>query len=301
MTRPKSKDTPEKLRDYLRGGTLKAGDRLPGERELAESLGIGRTALRPALEELEEQGFLRRQPQQGTYLVEIPPPAVSGASVMLVAPFRGNDGPGAAAEAGWLYRVTSAFERTAKPAGIDLTLVDQSPHSADPCSIKQIAHDAIDAGVQATVLLHPLGTREKIACALALLHDHDVHPIIVSARTYPGLASQVYFDSGWGSYLATRYLITRGHRRIGYAGAPSGHEWLHERLLGYRQALAVAEIDANNDYVWLHGEGERQVCHEDGVYAFERWMAFPQELRPTAVVSANDLVALGFLDRKSVV
>ena len=38
MTRQKSKYTLERLRDYLRGGTLKAGDRLPGERELAETL-----------------------------------------------------------------------------------------------------------------------------------------------------------------------------------------------------------------------------------------------------------------------
>jgi LacI family transcriptional regulator len=215
---------------------------------------------------------------------------------VLAAPFRGNDGPGAAAEAGWLYRVTSAFERTAKPAGVDLTLIDQSPHSTDPCSIKQIAHDAIDAGVQAAVLVHPLGTKEKIACALALLQDHNVHPIIVSARTYSGLASQVYFDSGWGSYLATRYLITRGHRKIGYAGAPTGHEWLHERLAGYRQALAVGEIDLNDEYVWLQEEGERLVCSDDGIHAFQKWLALSEEIRPTAVVSANDMVALGFLD-----
>lgn len=295
MTRQKSKDTPEKLRDYLRSGTVKAGDRLPGERELADSLGIGRTALRPALEELEEQGFLRRLPQQGTYLVEIPPPAASGASIMFVAPFRGNDGPGAAAEAGWLYRVTSAFERTAKPAGADLVLVDQSPQANDPCSIKQIAHNAIDAGVQAAVLVHPLGTKEKIACALALLHDHNVHPVIVSARNYPGLASQVYFDSGWGSYLATRHLLTRGHRRIGYAGAPSGHEWMRERLIGYRQALAVAEIDGNDDWVWQADEGERMPEQEDGVFAFKKWLALPANNRPTALVAANDLVALGIL------
>ncbi len=48
---------------------------------------------------------------------------------MLIAPFRGIGGTGQAAEAGWLYRVTSAFERTARRAGADpvtiLTALDE--------------------------------------------------------------------------------------------------------------------------------------------------------------------------------
>ena len=296
MSRQKSKDTHTKLRDFLRGGTLQAGKRLPGEREMAALLGIGRTALRSALEEMEAQGFLRRQPQSGTFLVAIPPPSVSGTAIMLVAPFQGAGGTGQAAEAGWLYRVTSAFERTAGQAGAALILMDQSPSADDPCSIKDMAHRAVAAGVKAAALLHPLGTREKIACALSILHDHDVHPIIVSTRSYPGLASQVYFDSGWGAYLATRHLLTRGHVRIGFAGASSGHEWVRERREGYRQALAASEVPGDAAWVWLPEEDERLPRREDGVSAFEHWQALPADARPTALVAANDVVALGILD-----
>jgi len=295
MSRQKSKDNHTKLRDFLRSGTLQPGERLPGERELAGFLGVGRTALRPVLEELEAQGFLRRQPQSGTFLVAVPPPLISGTTVMLVAPFQGAGGTGQAAEAGWLYRVTSAFERTARYAGAGLILLDQSPHASDPCSVKDMAHWAMAAGAQATVLLHPLGTREKIACALSILHDHEVHPVIVSARTYPGLASQVYFDSGWGAYLATRHLLTRGHTRIGFAGASVGHEWVRERLAGYRQALAASEVAGDAAWVWLTEEGERLPRREDGDSAFERWRALPAGARPTALVAANDVVALGIL------
>jgi len=296
MARQKSKDNHTKLRDFLRGGTLPSGGRLPGERELAQILGVGRAALRPALEELEAQGFLRRRPQSGTFLVSIPPPLVSGASVLLAAPFRGAGGTGQAAEAGWLYRVTSAFERAAGQAGAALTLMDQSPPSEAPCSVKDIAHRAAAAGVRAAVLLHPLGTREEIACALSILHDHDVHPVIVSSRTYPGLASQVYFDSGWGAYLATRHLLTRGHTRIGFVGAASGHEWVRERHEGYRQALAASEVGGDAAWVWLPEEGERLPRREDGAAAFAHWRALPAGARSTALVAANDVVALGILD-----
>ena len=296
MSRQKSKDNQTKLHGFLRGGTLQAGERLPGERELAGALGIGRTALRAALVELEAQGFLRRQPQSGTFLIAVPPPLASGTAVMLAAPFQGAGGTGQAAEAGWLYRVTSAFERTAGHAGAELIVMDQSPLSGDPCSVKDIAHRAVAAGVKAAVLLHPLGTREKIACALSILHDHDVHPVIVSTRTYPGLASQVYFDSGWGAYIATRHLLTRGHRRIGFAGASTGHEWVRERREGYRQALAASEVSGDAAWVWLPEDGERLPRREDGASAFERWRALPAGARPTALVAANDVVALGILD-----
>lgn len=296
MSRRKSKDNHTKLRDFLRSGTLQAGERLPGERELAQALGVGRTALRPALEELEAQGFLRRQPQSGTFLVAVPPPLVSGTVVMLVAPFQGAGGTGQAAEAGWLYRVTSAFERTTRHAGAELILTDQSPHAGDPCSVKDMAHRAVAAGAQAAVFLHPLGTREKIACALSILHDHEVHPVIVSSRTYPGLASQVYFDSGWGAYLAARHLLTHGHVHIGFAGASVGHEWVRERLAGYRQALAASEVAGDAAWVWLPDEGERLPRREDGTSAFEQWRALPAGARPTALVAANDVVALGILD-----
>ena len=296
MSRQKNKDNHLRLRDLLRGGTLQIGDRLPGERELAQVLGVGRTALRPALEELEAQGFLRRQPQSGTFLVAIPPPFVSGTTIMLVAPFQGAGGTGQAAEAGWLYRVTSAFERTAGQAGAELILMDQSHSAGDPCSVKDMARRAVAAGVKAAVLLHPLGTREKVACALSILHDHDVHPVIVSTRSYPGLASQVYFDSGWGAYLATRHLLTRGHTRIGFAGASLGHEWVRERREGYRQALAASEVAGDAAWVRLPEEGERLPRREDGVLAFEMWRAQPAAARPTALVAANDVVALGILD-----
>jgi len=296
MSRHKSRDNHTKLRDFLRSGTLQPGGRLPGERELAQALGVGRTALRPALEELVAQGFLRRQPQSGTFLVAVPPPLMSGTKVVLMAPFQGAGGTGQAAEAGWLYRVTSAFERTARHAGAELILLDQSPHAGDLCSVKDMAHRVVAAGVKAAVLLHPLGTREKIACALSILHDREVHPVIVSSRTYPGLASQVYFDSGWGAYLATRHLLTRGHARIGFAGASVGHEWVRERLDGYRQALAASEVAGDAAWVWLPEEGERLPRREDGVLAFEQWRALPPNSRPTALVAANDVVALGILD-----
>ena len=288
--KPKHSANYAAVRDYLRRSGLGAGERLPGEREVAGHLGIGRAALRAALEQLEAEGTLQRRPQSGTFLLAVPPPQSPGARIALIAPLQGER------DAGWLHRVISALERTVRPAGGELLLRDQSPQAADPCSVKELVQDAADRGAQAAVLLHPLGTKEKIAHALALLHDRNVHPLIVSARTYSGLASQVYFDSGWGAYLATRHLIQSGHTRLGFAGASRGHEWVRERLAGYQSALEAADLVRPAEWVWLPDDGERLSAAADGAVALDGWLRLPAARRPTAVVAASDVVALGLLD-----
>lgn len=47
------------IRSDIRNGKLRPGDKLPSERELAETLGVGRPAVREALRSLEEAGILQ--------------------------------------------------------------------------------------------------------------------------------------------------------------------------------------------------------------------------------------------------
>src|SRR5205085_519502 len=109
-----------------------------------------------------------------------------------------------------------------------------------------LVHEAVEGGANAAVLLNPAGPHEKIVCALGMLHDRNIQPIVVSSKSFPGLASQVYFDSGWGVYLATRHLLANGHRRIAFAGGPAETEWIAERLTGYRNALEAFDLAADS-------------------------------------------------------
>lgn len=54
------------IRNLISNGTLKAGDRLPSERELADRFAIGRGYVREAVRKLEFHGVLRTFPQSGT-------------------------------------------------------------------------------------------------------------------------------------------------------------------------------------------------------------------------------------------
>src|SRR6478609_5617562 len=53
-------------------GEFGSGDRLPGEPELARSLGVSRSSLRAAIALLEEDGLVRRLHGSGTYVTDRP-------------------------------------------------------------------------------------------------------------------------------------------------------------------------------------------------------------------------------------
>ncbi|MFJ8539458.1 FadR/GntR family transcriptional regulator [Streptomyces sp. NPDC093591] len=56
------------LDHLLTSGRLRAGDRLPSERELAETFGVGRSAVREALKSLSLLGLLEIRQGDGTYV-----------------------------------------------------------------------------------------------------------------------------------------------------------------------------------------------------------------------------------------
>ncbi|ASN53103.1 GntR family transcriptional regulator [Sinomonas sp. R1AF57] len=77
------------IENSLRSGELKLGDRLPGERALAEQFGISRASVRDAIRSLEVLGVLRSAtgsgPNSGTIVVSDPSSALGVALRMHVA------------------------------------------------------------------------------------------------------------------------------------------------------------------------------------------------------------------------
>ena len=78
----------EKLRQALACGQWRSGEMLPGQRELAEQLGISRPSLREALTVLETLGLVRSMPGKGVLVLDpdsselvLATPAVAEASL----------------------------------------------------------------------------------------------------------------------------------------------------------------------------------------------------------------------------
>jgi len=62
-----------RLAEDVRSGALAPGERLPGERELARRLGVGRSSVREAIAALQVDGVVVTRPGSGTYVADAPP------------------------------------------------------------------------------------------------------------------------------------------------------------------------------------------------------------------------------------
>ncbi|MBM7586490.1 DNA-binding LacI/PurR family transcriptional regulator [Bacillus pakistanensis] len=88
---------------------------------------------------------------------------------------------------------------------------------------------------------------------------------------------------------ATDYLLNLGHQRIAFIGGDLNLVVTVERLLGYEKSLRDAGIELVNEYV-IHEE----FLQEGGKEAVKELMQLAQP--PTAMVVADDLMALGVLN-----
>ncbi len=72
-----------RIMDYIRGRQLQPGDRLPSERDFAERLHIGRSAVREAIATLVALRVVQARPNSGIYLRRLDKDSSFEASVML--------------------------------------------------------------------------------------------------------------------------------------------------------------------------------------------------------------------------
>jgi len=66
------------IQEQIVSGRLKAGVKLPSERQLCEILGVSRGYVRKALSRLEHYGLIKTLPQRGTIVAEMGSKAISG-------------------------------------------------------------------------------------------------------------------------------------------------------------------------------------------------------------------------------
>lgn len=135
------------------------------------------------------------------------------------------------------------------------------------------------------ILSLPIGESE-----VRRLIDHSL-PTVLVEYPHPKL-NCVEIDDAEGGYMATTYLLGKGHRRIAFLGDTDLPEYsIHPvslRLSGFRRALKEARIKLPDTFVRLapySQEQTRKVANE--------LLNLPEP--PTAIFAATDFQALGVL------
>ena len=162
-----------------------------------------------------------------------------------------------------------------------------TPEQRDAC-FQLIPHRRQADGV----LIISLSPRDD--CEVASLRRAEV-PIVLIDADHPDVTSlpRVVVDDVAGGRIATDYLLSLGHRRVGFVGDQSDNPfhftWSRDRLCGYRQALKAAGLPARPEHC-AEGDASRDGARR----AAHAMLAAPA--RPTAIVAANDARAVGVLE-----
>lgn len=100
----------------------------------------------------------------------------------------------------------------------------------------------------------------------------------------------VVSSSFYGSYEMTHYLITMGHKKIGYVGTLGYTESITDRYFGYCKALMESGIEERKD--WIIKDRDKK----EGTIGIQYEFKLPEEL-PTAFVCNNDVSAYALISQ----
>jgi len=114
--------------------------------------------------------------------------------------------------------------------------------------------------------------------------------VLVNRSLEDGSAPAVTVDDALGIRLAVEHIADLGHTRIGHVSGPQNLSTGHRRYLGFVEAMTDAGLEVRSEYVrfskWFTEDEGARVCAE--------LLDAAGDL--TAIVAANDLLALGCYD-----
>lgn len=252
------------LRAEVQSGAF--GERLPAENELATKYRISRMTLRRALAALAEEGLLDPRQGAGTFVRAGAGQARTVALVVAPDMVVHQEDPYhqqvvvslmyACAARGWMLRIA--------PSATDLGSRFSAGRGVSVSGCIAVGFGGHDHG---------------------LLADIPIPVVCVDGEPLSGTPS-VLPDNAAGTASAVDRLIALGHRDIAHIAGSSDKLAGRERLAAFLTAMSRAGLSVREGAII-----PSTFLLEDGYQAMATWWKGP--VRPTAVVCANDMMAIG--------
>lgn len=126
----------------------------------------------------------------------------------------------------------------------------------------------------------------------SLLELTRLGPVVLVDEQLPGFdLPAVVSDNRRGARELARHVLEQGHRRVTVIGGPRELWTAQQRLAGYREAFAAAGMDPDEVPVLVGDYHQSSGCE-----LAAQALAVGVEDRPTALLCANDLMAIGALE-----
>ncbi len=238
------------LRREIGEGRLPAGEQLPSMRQIADDLGVSLGIVKQALNTLTSEGYLKSSPRRGVFVSR---PRSSVRDVALVLPMLTNE---------QMVRVIAGVRKGL--AGTNLRLVIQAADADYETELHLLEY--LDPALVAGAIIYPPGVAQN-AEPLARLRDRGIPVVqVVQAMDYSS-TDAVVVDGFQQGRTAMKYLLDKGHRRIGFVDTTADAATFDEIREGMQAALeatelswedlrrvALSEADLDADTPWANGE-----------------------------------------------
>lgn len=124
---------------------------------------------------------------------------------------------------------------------------------------------------------------------IALMEEEQMPYVVLPRRVSHTGVSSIAADHVAGGRMLTAHLIALGHQRIGFTSRPEMHETNDDRLMGYRRALAKANIPFDEELV-IETDGRDP---QNGERALNQFLAMTTP--PSAILCFTDPMAMQML------
>jgi DNA-binding LacI/PurR family transcriptional regulator len=215
MPETKHRDVLRVLKSRLLRGVYPG--RLPGDRALAEELGISQPTVKVVLAQLEVLGFVRREARRGTFAMSRAEQRAAGISMLALMVLSSRD-----STAPWVMRVLLAFEDAAKRHGIDTIVLREEGEGGtktDAVIDQVLAHLRNVTCVGACLF----GVQMTTAQALRLRNAGGA-VVLADIDSGDPVLDSVVFDNEMAGRRIAEHLLGLGHRNVAWldAGDPTG-------------------------------------------------------------------------------
>jgi LacI family transcriptional regulator len=173
--------------------------------------------------------------------------------------------------------------RACLPAGCELIM-----HPGDfnnPGLVDEIARFVSRARIGGLILLSPISQMNELA---ERLQEDHIPYVRISPKKIDAGKRVVVSNDRYGAELMTEYLVSIGHRRIGFVTGPASNLSAQQKFKGFCSVMKKHNLPVHEELV---SEGAN--TFDSGVVAGANLLK--SKKRPTVIFASNDAMALGVL------
>lgn len=254
-------------------GAIKYMEQIPTENEIVQAFNVSRHTVRKALDNLENNGFIKREQGKGTFCCYSIEKKTSRKIAIVTTYISDYIFPG----------IISGVEDVLSSFGHTLSLFNTNN---DKNKEAECLRKIVDGDFDGVIIEPTLSALENVNINYFRELEKNNIPYVMFHAKYDELdCSYLTMDDLEGGYIATKYLLQLGHRKICGIFKSDDMQGVNRRL-GYIKALNEFNVDINYDFIGNY------TTKELNSYAYEFTSnVLARNDKPTAFFCYNDKIA----------